>query len=165
MAVSVVVFVTVARTGFPMQGRYVLPVVVAVPLLAGELVFRNRGRLPGSRHIPLLPLVTLVAAAGHFAGWAVNARRSAVGFLGPLWFSGHSQWQPPLGWGPWLVVALTGALLLVAAGLTAYFERPDIPLVLRAGGPDEHDCKPGLAPLGQVAFSERPHDREGQELR
>ena len=68
VVVSVVVFVTVARTGFPMQGRYVLPVVVAVPLLAGELVFRNSGRLPILCRIPLLALVTVVAAAGHFAG-------------------------------------------------------------------------------------------------
>jgi len=48
--------------------RYVLPVVVALPLLAGELVFRNSGRLPILCRIPLLALVTVVAAAGHFAG-------------------------------------------------------------------------------------------------
>jgi hypothetical protein len=137
VVVSIVVFVTVARTGFPMQGRYVLPVVVAVPLLAGELVFRNRGRLPILLRIPLLALVAVVAAAGHFAGWAVNARRSAVGVLGPLWFSGQSQWQPPLGWGPWLLVSVIGSFLLVAAGLMAYAERPVAALVVPAGAPDD----------------------------
>ena len=165
VVVSVVVFITVHRTGFPMQGRYVLPFVVAVPLLAGELVARSHGRLPVLRRVPLLPVVTVVAAAGHFAGWAVNARRSAVGIFGPLFFSGHSQWQPPLGWGPWLVVAATGSLLLVAAGMSAYFQRPAVALGDPAAVADGRHGQPGPPPPGQVAFSRRPHEREGQELR
>jgi len=120
--VSVLVFVAVHRTGFPMQGRYVLPLVVVVPLLAGEVLARDHGRFAVLRRAPLFPVVASAAAAAHFAGWAVNARRAAVGIFGPLWFSGHSQWQPPLGWGPWLVVTATGSLLLVAAGLSAYRE-------------------------------------------
>jgi hypothetical protein len=165
MVVSVAVYITVLRTGFPMQGRYVLPFVVAVPLLAGELVARGGERLPVLRRLPLLPLVTVVAAGAHFAGWAVNARRSAVGVLGPLWFSGHSQWQPPLGWGPWLVVAAAGSLLLVAGGMSAYFQRPVAllgdPAAAAAARPDE----PSSTAPSQVAFSPRSYEREGQELR
>lgn len=165
VVVSISVFITVNRTGFPMQGRYVLPFVVTVPLLAGELVSRSRERLPALARIPLLPLVTVVAAGGHFAGWAVNARRSAVGIYGPLYFSGHSQWQPPLGWGPWLVMAATGSLLLIAAGMTAYFQRPATAAGDMAERSDGHRSQPVPTPGGQVAFSRRSHNQEGQELR
>ena len=182
VVVSIAVFITVHRTGFPMQGRYVLPFVVVVPLLAGELVARSHGRLSALRRAPLLPVATVVAGGAHFAGWVFNARRSAVGILGPLFFSGHSQWQPPLGWGPWLVVAATGALLVALAGMTAYWPRRAATVAATAGppldashghaGPDGHDGhdRHGYAgrrdptPRRQIAFSRRSHEQEGQEL-
>lgn len=146
VVVSVLVFVAVDGTGFPMQGRYVLPFVVVVPLLAGELVARERGRLPSLRRLPLFPVVTVGAAAAHFAGWVVNSRRAAVGVFGPLFFSGQSQWRPPLGWAPWLVVAATGSLLLAAAGISGYRQRAATTIAgVPADGLGEHDLDRGPA--------------------
>ena len=115
-----IVVVTVAvsvlnrtQTGFGMQGRYVLPLVVAVPVLAGATLFRHR-RGVGS---PLERLHwLLVGAAGvHALSWYVNARRSAVGVGTPWLFIPRSEWTPALGWYPLL------ALVIVAAGLMALY--------------------------------------------
>ena len=114
---SMAVFAAVRRTGFPMQGRYVLPVMVAIPMLAGEILFRHRQRLSSQVQAGILLAATVAAGAVQVTAWVVTARRSAVGVTGPLFFSGQSQWQPPLGWGLWAVATLVGGLLMVAAGL------------------------------------------------
>ena len=102
-------------TGFGTQARYTLPIAVAVPLLAGEIVARRRQRL--GQLTPLrLPLVFAASAASvHFVGWYANGRRHGVGIEGPLMFIGQGQWSPPLGWALWALVALTGSALMVVS--------------------------------------------------
>jgi len=109
----------VASTGFDVQGRHMLPLVVIVPLLAGEMVARNRSRLPvTAARAAFTALVSLVALV-HLIGWYWNARRHAVGAHGPLCFLGGAQWQPPFGWWPWLVLTGIGvSLLLLTAAPT-----------------------------------------------
>jgi hypothetical protein len=107
------------HTGFGMQGRYFLPVAVAIPLLAGELIRRGRDRIG---HRPVLPLTVAIAATTaviHVGSWYLAARRAAVGLDGPLWFAGRSEWSPPLGWSPWAALAVAGAALLVLTPLLA----------------------------------------------
>ena len=106
-------------TGFPVQGRYVLPVLTGVPLVAGEIVRANRERLPQLFRALAVPSFAAVTAAVQAVAWYYNGRRHAVGTGGPRWFLGREEWSPPLGWVPWLVVALSAALLLVAASLFA----------------------------------------------
>lgn len=104
--------VAVYPTGFDTQVRYTLPIAVAVPLLAGEILARRRHRL-GSvlpAHLPLVFAVT--AATVHLLGWYANGRRHGVGIEGPLWFIGRGAWSPPLGWAAWAIVAALGAALL-----------------------------------------------------
>jgi hypothetical protein len=109
----------VHQTGFGMQGRYVLPVVVAVPLVAGELLARRRSRL-GAALPPHLPaVVASLTAAIHLVGWYANGRRQAVGVRGPVWFIGRGAWSPPGGWAAWAVVALIGASALALGGRQA----------------------------------------------
>jgi hypothetical protein len=67
----------------------------------------------------LVASVAVAAAALHFAGFYANARRVAVSQNGPLLFFGSSQWTPPLGWMPWLLVAFTGCVCLGLAGTVA----------------------------------------------
>ena len=102
--------------GYGVQGRYVLPFAVAVPLLAGEIVFRHRARLEALNTRRLLGWFAGIAAVVHAIAWYVNARRYATGVDGPLWFFGQAEWTPPLGWWPWAVLALGGSLLLFLAG-------------------------------------------------
>jgi Predicted membrane protein (DUF2142) len=89
-------------TGFALQGRHILPIVVALPLLAGTTA-RGRVRLTAAG-------VALV----QFAAFAYDARRAATGVDGPPFFLGHAEWTPPGGWAIWLLTAAAGA------GLTAY---------------------------------------------
>jgi hypothetical protein len=108
------------HTGFGLQGRYVLPVLIALPLLSAEIL---RARAPA----PTGPAAAgaIAALAGlQLVAWWVNARSSA-GHPGSIWFLSHAVWSPPLGWWPWLVLALAGAALLALSALTgARFQGP-----------------------------------------
>lgn len=109
------------HTGFGMQGRYLLPVFMAVPILAGETLRRSQRRR-GARAL-LAPGVGLVALL-QLAAWWVNARASA-GHPGSVWFVSGAHWAPPGGWWPPLIAATLGSGLLVVAGLlSAYGPRP-----------------------------------------
>ena len=103
------------HTGYGIQGRYVLPMSIAVPLVAGEILVRQRNRVDalgaGGIFVPFA-----VAMAGlQLVAWWANAHRFAVGLGGPRWFFDTAQWVPPGGWWLWLGVAAAGALVLVAA--------------------------------------------------
>ena len=106
-------------TGFGTQARYTLPLAVAVPLLAGEIVARRRHRLAGLLPVRLPLAFAATAAAVHFIGWYANGRRHGVGIEGPLWFIGRGEWSPPIGWALWAMVAAAGALCLVIAAAVA----------------------------------------------
>ena len=107
--------VAVFPTGFGTQARYTLPIAVAVPLLAGEIVARRRHRLRGVLPAHLPAAFAMTAAAVHFIGWYANGRRHGVGIEGPLWFIGRGEWSPPLGWAAWAFVAMAGVLCLMAS--------------------------------------------------
>ena len=104
-------------TGFGLQGRYVLPMLVAVPLLAGEALHRSRERA-NAAWLRLLT-ITIPVAIGvmQAAAWYVNAKRYAVGGSGPVWFLGRAAWAPPAGWWTWLVAAVLAGVCLAALAL------------------------------------------------
>jgi hypothetical protein len=99
------------HTGFDLQGRQMLPLLVALPILCGSLVNQRR----------LLPLALALTAPIQFVAWYMNARRSAVGTGGSLFFLDSAKWTPAGGWVPWLMLAALGSLaLLGAAALTRH---------------------------------------------
>ncbi len=100
-------------TGIGINGRQYMPVLVAFPMLAGEVLYRNRARI--SRRVALA-LAALATQAGvlQFIAWYLNGRRAAVGTAGDLLFVPDAQWRPPLGWWPWIAIACCGALMLAA---------------------------------------------------
>jgi hypothetical protein len=110
--ITVAVSVFQLRTGYGAQGRHVLPVLVLVPLWAGEVVRRHPAGLAW-----LVPAAGGLWAAGQAVAWLANARRGAVGVDGSWWFAGPAEWSPPGGWWPWAVMALAGAALALAAGV------------------------------------------------
>jgi len=132
---AAVVAITIAEsallilpTGFALQGRYVLPAAVAVPVLAGELVHRHRDRVPVLVARAGWAVVLLGVATIQLLAWLVNAHRNAIGAAGRLNFLVYGDWRPPLGWWPWLALAALGAGLLVAGGAReAWPERPAAP--------------------------------------
>ena len=116
-AVTVAVAVLNRPTGFGAQGRYVLPFLVVVPLVAGEVLFGRRHRR--AFRPSWLPLtVAATVAVVHADAWYTNARRYAVGLPGPHNFLGRAAWAPPLGWVCWMVVVGLGLVVLVLAGMT-----------------------------------------------
>ena len=107
-----------AQTGYDVYGRYVLPLAVALPLVAGDVVLR---RAAARERRPLMIVASVTALiVGLIQGfaWFINARRFAVGTSGPRWFVGHAQWSPPGGWLIWVVVAFAGTALLALAAVT-----------------------------------------------
>ncbi len=99
--------VILAPVGWELQGRYVLPLAVLLPLLGGFVLYRA-----GAPTRADVFLVGLAVAAMQFAAFWENARRYAVGRHGPLDFVSAAEWMPPGGWLPWLVLAATGCILV-----------------------------------------------------
>ena len=108
------------QTGFGLQGRYVLPVLMLMPLLAGEIVGRSR-RPPPVWLVRWLPLVIVgsIAVFQLFA-WDIAAR-AAAGEPHSIWFLNHPAWSPPGGWWVWTTLSVVGtaALVIAAAGSRA----------------------------------------------
>jgi hypothetical protein len=118
--VPLVLFVLLIRhTGFGIQGRHVLPLLVVLPLLGGEVVRAHRERLAAGAQRALVVGVPLVAALGQLTAWWLDARRAGTGVGHGLWFIGDAQWAPPLGWWWWAAAALVGAVLLAVSLLLA----------------------------------------------
>jgi Predicted membrane protein (DUF2142) len=104
-------------TGFGLQGRHVLPVLVAVPLLAGEALNRHRNRVRVGWLALLTVAIPVAVALMQVTAWYVNARRYAVGGSGPQWFLGSAAWAPPGGWWTWLAAAVLAGVCLGAVAL------------------------------------------------
>ena len=116
MAVAVILNAVALRPiGWAVQGRHVLPLSVACPLLASETISRSgKWSWTGARRSMGLAAVVGCGAV-HFVGFYASARRSSVGTAGPWLFPLHPEWSPPLGWWPWLLAAAVGAALITAA--------------------------------------------------
>ncbi|MEY2453463.1 MAG: hypothetical protein QOD92_3037 [Acidimicrobiaceae bacterium] len=100
------------------QGRWTLPVVMALPLVAAILIDR---RVPNPNpwgRRACVGGVTAIAAVHVLSLWTA-ARRYAVGVNGDQWFLGNSKWHPPLGWAPWIATALVAAALMAWASCAA----------------------------------------------
>jgi hypothetical protein len=106
------------HSGFPMQGRQVLPVLVLIPLTAGELIRRHRDRIAFRARAWVLAVPIGVIAILQGYAWWYDARKAA-GAPATLRFYAHAAWSPPLGWIPWIVVAALGVLALLAFSAVA----------------------------------------------
>jgi hypothetical protein len=93
------------------QGRHVLPVTILLFLFAGDVIARRRQLVPPWARAFGRALPVLIALV-HYLAWWTNARRSAVGTVGPWWFFPVAEWAPPLGWPFWCVVVAGAAAVL-----------------------------------------------------
>jgi len=101
-------------TGFGLQGREVLPALMLIPLVAGEVVNRHSPRFahrPSARLI-LGVALGLAAAFQAFAWWYDAAK--VTGAAGRIDFYNHADWPAPAGWRFWASVAAIGAVALLA---------------------------------------------------
>ncbi|CAN5819064.1 hypothetical protein BH23ACT12_BH23ACT12_20760 [soil metagenome] len=114
------------QVGFGVQGRHVLPITVAVPLLAGEIIYRNPGRSSWFRATRPALWFGAIAGVVQFVGLYINGRQRMVG-VGPPDFWNELSSSPPLGWPFWLVVGLAGGGLIAGFGWVASFGLPSLP--------------------------------------
>jgi hypothetical protein len=114
--------------GIGINGREYMPFLVAFPMLAREVVYRNRDRISRATAVTLAVL-TALGGVLQFVAWYLNGRRAAVGTSGSLLFFGHAHWSPPLGWLPWIAVAGCGVLMLASTSISAL--KPDFPNLRR----------------------------------
>lgn len=126
---------SVPTMGYFWQGRYTLPVLVGVPLLAGAGLGMAAGARRPSRSSVWAGAVLLGTAS--FAAFAQLLRRYSVGAAGPLDFILHPGWSP---------VVPIPVLLLAYAILTAVW------LALLGG------LATGRAPIDADADADAPDD-------
>ena len=107
------------QTGFPLQARHALPLILMVPLWAGELIDSHPESLRPPAAGRLLVSLALAAAVVHAVAWYGNGRRFAVGTDGGWNFVPGAEWLPPLGWVPWIALVCAGGLAYVAAARSA----------------------------------------------
>ncbi|MFS0700165.1 DUF2142 domain-containing protein [Cellulomonas sp. 179-A 4D5 NHS] len=106
--------------GFIWQGRYMLPLALGIPVLAGFAVQDRLRDLPSWVARRVLRLVVLVAAGGHFVAFGVNLHRYVNGAQGEWTGWDAESWLPPVQ--PWVLLAVyavawaaVAAVLLAAA--------------------------------------------------
>jgi hypothetical protein len=94
--------IAVRPTGFPVQTRHVLPIVVLLPIAAGEVLRgHNRALSPALVRGVAIGAVS-VAAVVHLDAWYENAR---------AW----SGWTPPGSWAIWTTLMCAALAAYVAA--------------------------------------------------
>lgn len=108
-------------TGFWLQGREVLPVLMLAPLAAGEVVYVHRSRFAARRWAPpaLGGAIALFAAYQAYAWW--HDARIVAGAANTIRFYAHAVWSPPGGWLPWVASAVVGTYALLAYASTEAF--------------------------------------------
>ncbi|MET0859877.1 MAG: DUF2142 domain-containing protein [Microbacterium sp.] len=146
LAASVVVPIAVQlmsfrESGLVWQGRYVMPLVLQAPLLAGFLAGTGRMRIRTSAVV--LTSAVGVLAIAHSAAVAVNLHRYIAGAGGPWFGVVDGAWQPAL---PAVVIAgAVAASWIVAAVLVARFavRASEVDGVIRSAAPDRSDSSVG----------------------
>ncbi|HEY7201322.1 MAG TPA: hypothetical protein VIC57_13960, partial [Candidatus Dormibacteraeota bacterium] len=96
--------------GWDLTAGFLLPLLGAIPILAGHVLHCARLR---ARADALL--VGLAVIAIQLLAFGESARRYAVGRHGPISFLDTAQWVPAGGWVLWIAVAAAGGLLILVA--------------------------------------------------
>jgi hypothetical protein len=103
-------------SGYGLQGREVLPVIMLIPLLAGEIISRRSAALSSRRWAAVALSLAIAVMAGFQAyAWWLSAR-AAAGAPNTIRFYAHAVWSPPLGWAPWIAAAGLGAIAMLSFG-------------------------------------------------
>lgn len=125
LAVPLGLYATVVRNSdFWLQGRYVLPMTCALPLLFGAGPLARERLEPAARGRGFSVALATGGGVLQAVAWFANARRSAVGTKGPWFFFSSAEWHPPLGWAPWAILAIACAMALPLCMAWAGRSRP-----------------------------------------
>jgi hypothetical protein len=123
-----------APIGFGMQARYILPLAVGLPMLAGEILNRHRDQ-PGRRQGygvtarvegRVRVMAFLVVAFLHLVAFGANMHRYIVGQNASWSFPWNGSWRPAGGIGVWTGFAIAGVVCIAVTGLVSRGTRGDI---------------------------------------
>ena len=148
LALTVGIFVLPAALQYPgardadlfWQGRYTLPLVVGIPLVAAWGLARSGRRVVAPRSLAV-PLVLVGLFVAHLLAFAQNLRRYTVGADGTLWFFTAERWTPPVP--SWFLLAVYA--VSIAAWLAIGRPRPSLDVV------DAPAPAADAAPVGRAA--------------
>ena len=90
------------ESGLVWQGKYVLPIAMAAPVIAG--FFAERRPMSNATSSKVVPLAFALAALSQVIGFAVNTHRYVNGASGPWTSLIEGAWLPPVNM--WLMLAL-----------------------------------------------------------
>jgi hypothetical protein len=125
-----------AQIGFGMQARYILPLAVGLPMLAGEFLHRHRhrpevrrgyrmtARLEGRIRVVSFAVVAFL----QLVAFVANLHRYIVGENASWKLPWHGSWRPDGGVAVWTAFAVAGVLCLAVTGLVSrdtHTERDD----------------------------------------
>jgi hypothetical protein len=97
-------------SGFGLQGRYVMPILVLIPMASCSVLSR---RAPRAAPDPLI--VALLAGVGLFQliAWRIDARHWSVASSA----NSFTAWTPPTTWGPLFGACVLATVAFVAAAV------------------------------------------------
>ncbi|MGO9898409.1 MAG: DUF2142 domain-containing protein [Solirubrobacteraceae bacterium] len=96
-------------SGFPVLGREVMPPLLLIPLVAGEVINRRRasvGFRASWRYLPTAAIAAVVAFQAY--AWGFNAHAAPH----DVTLEPNAIFTPPLGWAPWIGLAALGILAM-----------------------------------------------------
>ena len=126
------------------QGRYLLPVAVGLPLLAGLGLAET---VSGNRWVKRLPILALpLVAAAHIYAFAQALRRYTVGAHGGWFFVNQQKWNPPVLSATSLVFVYTFAIIGLFGWMYLCTNR--IASSPRTRAREEQDTNARLSPAG-----------------
>ncbi|NTW40858.1 MAG: DUF2142 domain-containing protein [Cellulomonadaceae bacterium] len=99
------------NVGVIWQGRYSMPLMVGLPVVAGFVLRSGAPRVSDLRARPLFLTTASLLAIGHVAAFWVNLHRYVRGTAAPWFGSAATDWAPPV---PTPVLLLGFALAVVA---------------------------------------------------
>ena len=102
--------------GLPWQGRYLLPLAVGLPILAGFICQRHLRDLPQNIAVRISGVLITGMAFLHFVGFATNLRRHVAGASAEYFRPVPNPWEPPVN--AWVLVSL---MLLTLVAFVAFF--------------------------------------------
>lgn len=125
-----------ATNGLVWQGRYGLPWLVGIPLVAAAALSGRDDERGVNRAITIAACAMVV---GQFGGYYWAIRRWTVGVNQSWWIFDATTWGPP---GPaplWLLVAAFGVVLAIGALGVATLGRAPLPVTAREPGDGQPD--------------------------
>lgn len=118
-ALPIIVQASQARyLGIIWQGRYMLPVAIGLPLLAGYVLARRLDAVPRDLGVAVTSVVAIVVAFVQGVALAVNLHRYVNGVPGGWGTIGPNAWVPPL---PIELVIAAGLLATIGYGVALHW--------------------------------------------